>query len=207
MITAVVLAGGQSRRMGQDKAALALDPTSPLTMIEMVIRGLQPVADDIVVVGGEWDRRLVGARWVADAFPGEGPVGGLVTGLLAMRDDFNRSLVTPCDLPFLETDVLASMVATQTGADVIGLPARSPGGPAIEPFPAVYHRRCLPGVADYFQRGGRSMRGLLGRLTCAALPEGTIEAHDPERWTLFNVNTPAELAVARAHLRRRQHQD
>ena len=209
MITAVVLAGGQSRRMGQDKAALALDPTSPLTMIEMVIRRLQPVADDIVVVGGEWDRRLVDARWVADAFPGEGPVGGLVTGLRAMRDGFDRDacLVTPCDLPFLETGLLAVLAETATGADVIGLPARSPGGPAIESFPAVYHRRCLPVAEDYIHAGGRSMRGLLGRLTCAALPEVVIEAHDPGRWTLFNVNTPADLAVARDHLRRRRRRE
>ncbi|MGB3304623.1 MAG: molybdenum cofactor guanylyltransferase [Thermomicrobiales bacterium] len=209
MITAVVLAGGQSRRMGEDKAALGIDPASPLTMIEMVIRRLEPIAGDIMVVGGERDRRLAGARWVADAFPGEGPVGGLVTGLRAMRDecDCESCLVTPCDLPFLETGLLAAMAASESDADVIGLPARSPGGPAIEPFPAVFHRRCLPVAAEYIHAGGRSMRGLLGRLSCEALPEAVIEAYDRERWTLFNVNTPADLAVARDYLRQRQQQD
>ena len=207
MITAVVLAGGQSRRMGQDKAALVVDPASPLTMIEMVIHRLHPIAVDILVVGGERDPQIVGARWVADDFPGEGPVGGLVTGLRAMRDDCDRCLVTPCDLPLLQTGLLAAMAATATEADVFGLPARPPGEPAIEPFPAVYHRRCLTVAAEYIHAGGRSMRGLLGRLTCAALPEAVIQAHDPERWTLFNVNTPADLVVARDHLRRRRHRD
>src|SRR6266550_831167 len=90
----VILAGGLSRRMGRDKAAL---PAGDGTLIEHLARRLAPVVDEIIIAGGSAEPRLDGVRLAADRDAGLGPLAGMHAGLMAARHPY--AFVVGCDLP------------------------------------------------------------------------------------------------------------
>src|SRR5207237_10648088 len=78
----VILAGGLSRRMGRDKAAL---PAGEGTLIEHLARRLAPVVDETIIAGGSAGQNLAGVTGVDDRHPGLGPLAGIHAGFLAER--------------------------------------------------------------------------------------------------------------------------
>ena len=110
MIHVAVLAGGQSRRMGRDKALL---PLGDQTLIERVIAAARPLACPCFIVGDPATYAHLGLPVHPDRHPGLGPLGGLHTALGATGAPV---LLLACDLPFLTPDFLAT---SSTGADRI----------------------------------------------------------------------------------------
>lgn len=196
-ISVIVLAGGGSRRMGQDKAKLVLDAEGAhaVTMIDRVLRAAALLSRDILVVGREEGSAENAARFIPDAFPGTGPLGGLLTGLRAMRHD--RCLLLACDMPFVNIALARQMIALDAESDVTAIGT----GSRVEPFHAVYQRRCLIAAESVFAGENRSLGQFLSMLECCLVPNRMIEALDPERWCLFNVNTPEDFELARRHAR------
>src|SRR5256885_16610877 len=88
----VILAGGLSRRMGRDKAAL---PAGDGTLVEHLARRLAPVVDEIIIAGGSAEPRLDGVRLAADRDAGLGPLAGMHAGLMAARHPY--AFVVGCD--------------------------------------------------------------------------------------------------------------
>jgi len=192
-ISIVILNGGGSRRMGTDKARIILDPLESLSMIDRVLQIASSLSNDVLLVGGD---RVPSARTehhVADLYPNEGPLGGLVTGLGVMRHE--RCLLLACDMPFVSRELVRQMVAVDESLDVMAQSRQS----RIEPFHAIYHRRCLASAIALLAEGERSLQRLLATLDCHLVPEAIVDAVDPLQWSSFNVNTPADLDVARRH--------
>ncbi len=123
---AVVLAGGRSRRLGRDKAEL---PWEGRTLLEVVAARLAGLFGEVVVVGGVRRRRL-GLPRVSqrlDLLPGRGPLGGLVTGLLALPG--RPVFACACDLPLLDPEAVRRLAA-------VALPALERGHGAVIPLVA-----------------------------------------------------------------------
>jgi molybdopterin-guanine dinucleotide biosynthesis protein A len=191
-ISIVILNGGRSRRMGMNKSQVVLDPDDSLSLIERILHVVSSLSDDVLIVGGGNGASIGNTRHVEDAYPGQGPLGGLVTGMGAMR--YGRCLLLACDMPFVNIE-LVRLMAALGAEDVVAQTRES----RIEPFHAIYHRRCLPRAVALLAEGERSMERFLLAIDRRLVPETIIDAIDPKGWSLLNINTPADLLVARIH--------
>ena len=161
MISGVVLAGGESLRMGVDKAEIVLN--DDVTMLDHVVTTLSAVCEEIVVVGGKRNRS--DARCVEDAFPGEGPLGGLVTGMAEARGDIVLALA--CDLPGLTTTAPEALCValSQTNADFAVPLARG----RRQWLCSAWKRRAGDVLSERFRAGERSIRWAVGGLSETAI--------------------------------------
>ena len=193
-ITAVILAGGQSRRLGRDKA---VEPFAGEPLIRRVIRRASEAvsADQVVVVVADAARAAAlplddGHQTAADVFPDCGSLGGIYTGLNAASTDW--SLVTACDMPFLSAPLLAYMAGLRDGVDAV-VPVVD-GRP--EPTHALYSRRCLPAIETRLRAGQLKISGFFDDVAVRYVPESDIREFDPELLSFFNINRPEDLSRA-----------
>lgn len=191
----LILAGGASTRMGQNKA-LALLLGIPL--IERVAAAARQLTDDILLVTNEpAPYAKLGLPSVADAQPGIGPLMGLYSGLAAARYDL--AILVACDMPFLSLDLLRYLISLAPDHDVV-IPRTEDG---LHPLHALYRRpTCLPAIAAAIGAGQRRMISFHGRVRVREVPEGELAALDPTGFALMNVNTPDDL-IAAEHIARR----
>jgi molybdopterin-guanine dinucleotide biosynthesis protein A len=188
----IVLAGGQSRRLGVDKALLSLGG-APL--LQTVVQRVSEVCPRVIVAvdrPGRYRRLRLPARFVADASPGLGPLSGLQSGLRACSMEY--ALVVACDLPFLNVELLRYMAGLPRSYQA--LVPRSAG--RDHPLHAVYARSCLPEVDALLAAGGGSMQQLLDRLDVRRLDERDLQRIDPDGLSLLNLNEEADLERARS---------
>lgn len=189
-VSAAVLAGGQSRRMGQNKAFLRRPDGQPFIMA--ILACLAQVSDDRLVVAGDLAPYAgLPARLVADRFPGHGPLAGVQAALLAARHPW--CLVVACDLPWLSSALLRALATTPRPAAVRAVVPRPGGRPA--PVVALYHRACAPVAERLLQDGQRRLRDLLAAIPVLFLDDDWLRRHDPTGRALDDVDTPADLAA------------
>ena len=170
-----ILAGGASRRMGVDKALIELDGEALIARAAKALTDAD--ADPLIVVGG--DRTALeelGFDYREDAFPGEGPLGGIITALEAI--DREAIAILSCDL----TDASAIAVRSVWGA----LGDADLAVPVVEGqtqwMHAVWRRSTLPTLRAAFDRGVRAPRGAVEGLQVAQLLDGDpCWFHDADR--------------------------
>ncbi len=181
-VSGFVLAGGASRRMGSDKALLGVDDD---TLLVRVARVVEAAARSAIVVAPPGRYEDMGVPVLGDRWPGEGPLGGIVTALEFSRDPLN--LIVAVDMPHLDVSTLRELLlaAGETGRTVI--PVHEGG--ATEPLCAVYHRGDLPALRSFFAGGGRRVRDAIEQISYASVPAA-------ER-VFANVNTPEDWEAAR----------
>jgi len=200
---AIILAGGQSRRMGTDKARLRVPLGGP-TLIERVGAAARTAGvHEVIVVGGNEARvPAMDARFVRDAQPGAGPLAGLATGLAAIRHDTDMALVLACDLPYLSVPLLQWMIAqpdddNEWDALVPFLPDdgdNSKGG--WQPLHALYTRACLAPIRAALDAGERRMTAFFPHIRVRTLTADAMRLHDPALQSTHSVNTPDAWAEA-----------
>ncbi len=165
--------------MGRDKALL---PYQGKTLAEVVAAELASVTGCATLVGGP---RFTGAGqfgFVPDLFPGEGPLGGILSALHSSTAEWN--LIVACDMPGLQGDFLGRLLETaeQSHGDAV-IPTHSG---RLEPLCAAYHRRCYLPLSQAFSRGVRKIATALQEVRMIAWPV-------PETLSCFqNVNTPED---------------
>lgn len=196
MLSAVVLSGGLSTRMGEDKAFARLRGR---TLIEHVFDAVRGAADEVVVSvgkgrGTQYGMLLPhGSRIVEDRVSGIGPLEGLSRAFELVTGEY--VLVSPCDTPFLRTDLCRYIAAIAVGSEgavpiVKGL---------TEPLHGVYERRAaLRTFESVLSEGGRKMNDACSRLDFRRVEEDALRAMDPELLSFWNLNTPEDLARAEA---------
>jgi molybdopterin-guanine dinucleotide biosynthesis protein A len=188
-VLGVVLAGGASRRMGCDKAALELNGRP---LLAWVVEALRAAFGGVVVVGPPERAALVpGERIVPDAYPGQGPLGGIATAL--RHAGGVRVFVAACDMPFLQP-ALARYLST-VAPDAAACVPRSDHG--VEPLCGRYGHRCLPVAEALLAEGDRALAALLARVDARIVEPDEWRAHDPSGRSLVNLNTLAEWETAR----------
>jgi molybdenum cofactor guanylyltransferase len=191
-LTAFVLAGGKSSRMGADKALLEV---AGKTLLQRTLELARAVAEDVRIVGA---REKFGqfAPVVEDKYPGRGPLGGIHAALASTGSDFN--LILAVDLPFLENRFVQHLVteACASGA-VVTLP-RAGGG--LQPLCAVY-RREFAALAEQALAAGRNKIDTLYAQTTVRIMEEDELARFAFSVAMFdNLNTQEEWERARQRL-------
>lgn len=184
-MTGAILAGGQSRRMGTDKAFLEVGGRR---IIDRTVELLGPLFPQLLLVtNNPVGYAYLGIRMVSDLLPGRGALGGLYTALFFSTTQ--RVFVVACDMPFLRVEVIRHLLRQSQKWDVV-VPQM---GDHVEPLHAVYSRRCLPHVEALLQRGGRKVMDFYPSVRVLRVPEEEIRALDPELLSFRNVNTPEEI--------------
>ena len=185
-ISAIILAGGQSRRMGRDKALIDFQGRP---IIAHVVDTLLTLSDDVVVVSNRFDvYGSFGARVVADYDPPCGPLGGMAAGLQAIQHEL--AVVTACDMPFLSVPLLSWLIDQAPDYDAV-VPRT---GAEFEPLHAVYRRTCLDPIGQCLAQGDRRVISFFARVRLRVIEEAAWRALDPTGRSLVNLNTPADLS-------------
>ena len=191
MLSLVIQAGGQSARMGEDKA-LKLFLGRPL--IQRVIDRLAPIADEILVTTNcPDDYAFLGLRLIPDLVAGRGALGGLYTALASAA--FPLVAVVACDMPFASASLLeaATRLLVEEEADVV-IPKTEDG---YEPFHAVYRRAaCVPAIQSAIQADRWKVIAWFPQVKVRELTMGEMTRLDPSGLAFWNVNTPEEFAEA-----------
>jgi molybdopterin-guanine dinucleotide biosynthesis protein A len=190
-ISVVILAGGQSRRLGHDKSLLEL---AGQPLIGRAVARLAPLGDDLVVVAndpGRYAHLDLPVRFVADRIRGMGSLMGIFSGLTAARH--SRGLVVACDMPFLNLDLLQYMIPLSGSNDVV-IPRL---GRMLEPLHAIYSKACLPHMGELLDRHERKITAFFGKVRVRYVEEVEIDRYDPEHLSFFNVNQPEDWRRAR----------
>jgi molybdopterin-guanine dinucleotide biosynthesis protein A len=188
-----ILAGGESSRMGRDKALLELDG-SPLLV--RTARLVESVAGPPTVVGSPESYRSLGLRVIGDDWPGAGPLGGIATVLRASSAPWN--LVVACDLPYLTRPWLDYLIsrALASAADAV-LPMNARGA---EPLCAMYHKRCEPVIRAALERGTRKITDGLEGVQVAYIEGSEWKVFDSDGLLFKNMNSLEDYEEARARL-------
>jgi molybdopterin-guanine dinucleotide biosynthesis protein A len=191
MLTIVIQAGGESRRMGEDKA-LRLFLGRPL--IQRVIERLQPLADELLVTTNTPGRyEFLELPLVPDLIPGRGALGGLYTAIQAARHDLVA--IVACDMPFVSYSLLAAQRDRLADAMIDAAIPRTAGG--TEPFHAVYRRAsCLPAIKNAIDTDKWRVDAWFSRVNIYWINAPEAERYDPQQLAYWNVNTPEEFTRA-----------
>lgn len=181
LCSAAILAGGQSRRMGQNKALL---PLHGQPLIAHIAAQLRPAFAELLVSANDADLyQFLGLPVVADATPGSGPLMGILSCLQAARHEW--LFVTGCDVPDINLAFIAAMQQLSADCDVV-MPLDANGRP--EPLFALYRKSVIPVAQALLAAGGRRIIDILPALRVAHPPL-------PGGW-LKNLNTPDDYASA-----------
>ena len=187
-LSVAVLAGGQSRRMGRDKALLELGG-SPL--IERVLAAVAPLnAHRMLLAGDPAPFDHLGLPVHADLRADSGPLGGLHTALSLAPSPI--VLLLACDLPFVTVDFLRFLLAARGDHQVL-VPRDADG---LHPLCAVYTRSCLPAVERALDRGDRRMRAFHDEVDVRVVESQEWRDLDPRDILLANLNTPEDYRRA-----------
>lgn len=207
-VSVAILAGGGSRRMGTNKALLKVGQE---TLIERVVKKVSRLSEEIIVVTNDpAEYRSLGLRLVRDVYPGQGSLGGIYSGLLAASQEY--TLVVACDMPFLNLDLLHYMIDLAPGNDIVmprmlkresedeedltdeEITARDT---LMQPLHAVYGKGCLEPIRLLLEEGDLRIISFFPQVRVRYVEAEEVERFDPERLSFFNINTPADLDVAR----------
>jgi molybdopterin-guanine dinucleotide biosynthesis protein A len=191
MLSLVIQAGGESRRMGADKALLSF-LGQPLIL--RVLKRLAGLADEVLVTSNQPENySILGLTPIPDLLPGLGALGGLYTALSAAKCPYVA--VVACDMPFASPELFALQLALlrEMGVDAV-IPRAKRG---MEPFHAVYRREtCLPHVRAALEAGKRRVDAWFSQVNIHYLGPAEILPYDPHERAFFNINTPEELREA-----------
>ena len=204
-LTLILNAGGQSQRMGRNKALLPTPPHGEPLLLHMV-RRLAPLQPTRLIVvtndpGLPAEVNLPpDTLFLPDAYPDTGTLGGIATGLDAAA---GWAAVVACDLPLVSADLfarLAEIAAEQKdGTDRWDAVVPVVGG-REEPLHALYHRRCLPAIAARLAAGQRRVTSFMPDVRTRYVQEEELRPIDPELHSFVNVNTPEEWERAQSTL-------
>ncbi|MDP9363319.1 MAG: molybdenum cofactor guanylyltransferase [Chloroflexota bacterium] len=199
VLTAAVLAGGQSRRMGTDKALLPLVPGGP-PLLRLVLDRVAAVTDDVLVVAsGRPGYDAFGVPVVPDRFPDGGTLGGIATAIGAAGGA--HVLVVACDMPFLSAALLRWMAGRPRDYDVLvpRLPGESRQGSGFvyQTLHAIYGMHCLAPIERRLVRGQRQVIGFFEEVRVQSFGLEEVRRFDPDLRSFFNANTPEAAAEAR----------
>lgn len=184
-MTGLVLCGGESTRMGRDKALLSI---SGRPLFVFVAETLRRVCDPVVLAPGCRGRLgITGFQEVDDAVPDTGPMGGIAAGLAASSHDLVA--VVAVDMPRLSPALLQYMAVLHSDEDAI-VPITSRGR---EPLHAVYARSSLAHMRGALEEGRLGMRALLDEIKVKEVGEPEWSGFDPSGAFAANVNTMKDL--------------
>jgi len=183
--TGYVLAGGQSTRMGRDKALLEIEGQ---TLIRSAVNLLKTLTDQVVILGPTEKYGFLGLPVLPDLVPSRGPLSAIYTGL--ERSETIVNLFLACDMPLMEGAFLKLLAERASLTDAVLM--RLDDG-SLEPLCAVYNRSCLPTVKANYERQRFKLSDLFPELSTHYLNEADLQDLGLDRRIFTNINDPRDL--------------
>lgn len=180
-LSAVILSGGQSTRMGQDKAGLVLEGQ---TFLERLMAQLGDIPDIYLSVGKADRYAGCPVPHIADEYPGCGPISGIQKALTVCRNDC--LFVTACDMPYMDSSFAFYLSGFLTDEADAVIPVGMDGRTHV--LGAIYRKRVRPVLEAQLGQGDRRLMNVLEKIRVAYVP---IENPEQER-KLMNINRPQE---------------
>ena len=192
-MTAIVLAGGKSLRLGRNKA---VEQFGDRSLIQRVIDTVSQIDDDIIVAAASREqlpRLEPHIQVVLDCCnPGSAALVGLYTGLKEASSF--RSLVVACDMPYLNIDLLRYIISVSEGFDAAIPRIKN----FIEPLHAVYSKNCLELIRAQIESGNLQIFPLVKKVNVRFIEKDELDRFDPQHLSFLNVNYENDLKKARA---------
>jgi molybdopterin-guanine dinucleotide biosynthesis protein A len=181
-ITAIILAGGKSKRMGTDKALLKLDGIS---LLERSVLLCKKLCDTIIISSNNEAHQKFGFPLVPDEVKNCGPIGGIYSGLKKSETEWN--FVISVDSAYVNPDFVSYLIAAIGDVDAI-VPYGTNG---IEPLIALYNKQCLPAFEEKIRTGDFRMQNLVDSVNVKKIDaQGWIENY-PDLFR--NLNRPEDM--------------
>jgi molybdenum cofactor guanylyltransferase len=203
-----VLAGGASSRFGRDKALVEIGGQ---TVLSRMCGLIEQVADPVHVVAASERYSDLQAKIVEDRWPGEGPLGGIITGLAATAHrgvGCEWNLIVSCDMPFLTRDWLSYLIEralagapeSRTLAS-LGMPTASEvvvpqSEQGVEPLCACWRTSSMETLQSAFDEGVRKVTEAMKRLRMEVLDETHWKRFDTAGRLFWNMNTQQDYQEA-----------
>lgn len=196
MLTIVIQAGGESRRMGQNKALM---PFLGSPLIERVVRRAAPAADELIINANKPELfTFLGFPVVTDLVPGIGALGGLYTAIYTAAGPL--VCVLACDMPFVRVELIRAQVELLLRENVDVVIPNS--GEGLEPLHAVYRREtCLPAIQKAVETGQRRLISWFPDVKVREMSADEAARFDPDLLSFTNINTPEEFEQAEQRAR------
>jgi molybdopterin-guanine dinucleotide biosynthesis protein A len=195
-ISGVLLAGGKSRRMGEDKRTIMLSGKS---LFHHALHVLESVFSEIIIVVDKLSSVVDGIkhRVVTDLIPEKGSIGGLYTGLTFSSN--SQVFAVACDMPFLNPAVIRRVCELSDSTDVTMVQLSN----GLHPMHSVYSKRCLLVLRRMIDADQLRIQNLLFQkdLNTKILGMETVEQIDPQCKSFLNLNTPADVELAERLMR------
>jgi len=189
-ISGILLAGGESRRMGGVNKALLEIGGSPI--VERTATVLERIFPEVIVVTNTPEEfEFLGLPMFGDLRPGKGSLGGLYTGLKVCRS--GHVFLAACDMPFLDERVIRYMANLVEGHDVV-VP-RIEG--RLQPLHAIYSRTCVAPIERLMAGSDLTIINFFDQVDVLEVPESDLRLLDPDLRFVMNINTPHDLEWAR----------
>ena len=198
LATGVILAGGQSRRMGQNKALM---PLGDEALIVHVIRQIESVTDELLLITNEPDLyTTLQLPTHTDILPEAGALGGLHAGLTYAANDV--VLCVGCDMPLLQPNLLSYLTTLMGDYDAVvpSVQAGERSTAVLQTLSAVYSKRCLPVIHRMLVAGELRIHALYDRIHTRVVHPHEWQALDPQGLTFFNINTPEDFEKANTYI-------
>jgi molybdopterin-guanine dinucleotide biosynthesis protein A len=191
-VTGILLAGGKSRRMGEDKRYLVVGEQ---TLLERGLGVLRSIFQEVLVVIAQDSPPLdVTATVVRDLVPDCGSLGGLYTGLTRATTPY--IFIVACDMPFLDPAVISQFISHTVTEDIVMAKLAT----RLHPMHALYGKRCLPVVEQMISARQLRIQDMVSHasLRIRYITEADLFTIDPSGRSFQNVNTPDDLEAARS---------
>lgn len=184
-----ILAGGQSRRMGVDKAQLTLAGEPLIRRIQRVMRS---VVNNLAVIGPiERAILMPDIPIIPDRWPDCGPLGGIATALHSPLSS-QGVMIVGCDMPFLNPVLLRHLITLIPDADAVVVRL----GTQTHPLHAIYQQHCLPILEAQLAVGDLRVHHFLTQIKIRYVEPPELNQFDPTHLSTFNCNTPEEWQQA-----------
>ena len=187
--TAIILAGGDSQRMGSDKANLLLCGRSLLQSVTATMQLVFPK----VILSVRQLRPEIELPQVCDDPSYAGPLAGLVAALGHITTPW--AFAVACDMPFVVPEVIELLSQRRAGRQAVV--------PVVQgyqqPLAAFYARGCLDAMRAHLDSGGKnSLQAVLERLDVCYVAEAEMRTMDPGLRSFFDLDTPQDVARAKS---------
>lgn len=194
MVTGVILAGGKSRRMGQNKAFLRLGNE---TLIGHVIQCMQSITDELLLITNNPDEYAhLNIEMHNDIIQNVGTLGGIHSGLT--HASYKTVICVGCDSPFLKPNLLKYLVSMLEDYDAV-MPMSNKIGKThktLQTLCAVYSKSCIPIIEEMLNQSELRVHALQNHANVLCPSPETWRLYDPDGISFFNVNTPEDYKKA-----------
>jgi len=184
-ITGIILSGGRSNRMGENKAFI---PIEGVPIIQRIHDLFKELFEEVIIVTNQKDLfSNFDSKIYSDLIPNKGALGGLYTGLFF--SSFQYSFCVACDMPFIKKPLVKYLIENTEGQDVV-VPRTRDG---LQPLHAIYSKGCVDSLKTMIENGKEKIIDLYRLVRVKIVEERDFLHLDPRRESFINVNTPEEL--------------